>query len=99
MATVTRLFDTHTQALEAVSALEAAGFDHHKISLISNNADNWHEGHRHADDRKLGDLNGDGENDIAEAPARALRPAAFWARAPECSLASACWRSPDLAPL
>jgi hypothetical protein len=66
MATVTRLFDTHTQALEAVSALEAAGFDHHKISLISNNADNWHEGHRHADDRKLGDLNGDGENDIAE---------------------------------
>lgn len=66
MATVTRLFDTHTQALEAVSALKAAGVDQDKISLISNNADNWHEGHRQAGDRKLGDMNGDGENDIAE---------------------------------
>ncbi|MGH7018742.1 MAG: hypothetical protein ACREEY_02610 [Brevundimonas sp.] len=68
MATVTRLFDTHTQALEAVSALETAGVDPDRISLISNNADNWHAGHRHGDkaDRKPGDLNGDGENDIAE---------------------------------
>ena len=65
MATVTRLFDTHTQALEAVSALEAAGFDKDKISLVSNNADNWHEGHRHKD-QTPGDMNGDGENDIAE---------------------------------
>ena len=68
MATVTRLFDIHTQALEAVSDLEAAGFDPKKISLISNNYDNWHAGHQHKDhaDRSLGDLNHDGENDIAE---------------------------------
>jgi hypothetical protein len=65
MATVTRLFDSHTQALDAVSALEAVGFDKDKISLVSNNADNWHEGHRHGS-RTPGDLNGDGENDIAE---------------------------------
>lgn len=67
MPTVTRLFDHHTEALEAVSALEAAGFNSDRISLISNNADNWHEGHRHGHDagRKSGDLNGDGDNDIA----------------------------------
>ena len=69
MATITRLFDNHTQALEAVSALEAAGFDQDKISLIANNTDNWHDGGRpHGDqtNRTPGDLNDDGDNDIAE---------------------------------
>ncbi len=84
--TITRLFDSHTQALSAVTALETAGVDHDKISIISNNADNWHAGHTHtgADaanktgfidgmgDRAgrmagdNGDLNHDGENDIAD---------------------------------
>lgn len=45
--TLTRLYDSHVQALEAVSDLEAAGVQHDRISLISNNADNWHEGHKH----------------------------------------------------
>lgn len=67
MAVVTRLFDNHNDALEAVSALERAGIAADRISLISNNADKWHDGHGHAaGDRKLGDLNGDGENDVAE---------------------------------
>jgi len=67
MAVVTRLFNQHDEALEAVSALERAGVDPDRISLVSNNADNWHAGHRHPDaDRPRGDLNGDGENDIAE---------------------------------
>ena len=69
--TITRLFDSHNEALTAVEALEAAGVDHHKISLVSNNADNWHAGHKHAGGAPgsggpLGDRNGDGENDVAD---------------------------------
>ena len=64
MATVTRLFDSHTEALDAVSKLEAAGVSHDKISIVSNNADNWHDG-GHASG-PLGDRNGDGENDVAD---------------------------------
>ena len=62
--TITRLFDTHTQALDAVQDLESAGIDHKTISLVSNNADNWHDGRR--TDGPLGDRNGDGENDVAD---------------------------------
>ena len=69
--TITRLFDSHTQALDAVSDLEARGIDHDKISLVSNNTDKWHDGHAHAGgapgaDGALGDRNGDGENDVAD---------------------------------
>jgi len=39
---VTRLFDSHTEALSAVEALEAAGIHHDRISLIANNAEQWH---------------------------------------------------------
>ena len=70
MATVTRLFDTHTQALDAVSELEAAGVRADDISIVSNNTDNWHAGHKHDDGHAgagpLGDRNGDGENDVAD---------------------------------
>ncbi|MGO4408573.1 MULTISPECIES: hypothetical protein [unclassified Brevundimonas] len=67
MATVTRLFDHHAEALDAVAELEAAGFDHSSISIVSNNADNWHSGHDRIDgaDGALGDRNGAGENDVA----------------------------------
>ena len=65
--TVTRLFDSHTEALGAVHDLEQAGVDHDKISLVSNNTENWHDGHRHPGAKgPLGDANGDGENDVAE---------------------------------
>jgi hypothetical protein len=67
--TVTRLFDSHTDALDAVTELERAGVDHDRISLVSNNADNWHEGHKHPGGSAkgpLGDRNADGENDVAE---------------------------------
>lgn len=65
MATVTRLFDSHTEALDAVSKLEAAGVSHGKISIVSNNADNWHSGSG-ASAGPLGDRNGDGDNDVAD---------------------------------
>lgn len=66
--TITRLFDSHTEALNAVEGLERAGVDHNKISLVSNNADNWHAGHKHAGGSggPLGDRNGGGENDVAD---------------------------------
>jgi len=63
--TITRLFDNHTEALSAVEALEAGGVDHEKISLISNNTDNWHGDHEHAGG-SVGDMNHDGENDVAD---------------------------------
>lgn len=55
--TITRLFDSHAEALRAVEALENAGVDHAKISIISNNSDNRHHGHSHpggADTRASG---------------------------------------------
>lgn len=61
---ITRLFDSHTEALRAIDDLERAGVAHDRISLVSNNADNWHDGHRHAGD--AGDLNRDGDNDVAD---------------------------------
>jgi len=68
--TVTRLFDSHTEALAALSELERAGIDQDDISLVSNNADNWHEGHKHSSGEAaggpLGDRNGDGDNDVAD---------------------------------
>lgn len=66
--TVTRLFNSHTDAIAAIEDLERAGFPHERISLVSNNADNWHEGHRHGSgsDGPLGDRNRDGENDVAD---------------------------------
>lgn len=68
--TITRLFDSHTSALAAVDDLERAGIHHDKISIVSNNADNWHDGHRHGGGARaagvLGDRNGDGENDVAD---------------------------------
>lgn len=65
--TVTRLFDHHNDAIQAVDELERAGVPHDRISLVSNNSDNWHAGHRHAGGAgPLGDRNGDGENDVAD---------------------------------
>lgn len=66
--TITRLFDTHTEALRAVEDLERAGVDHNRISIVSNNSDNWHAGHTHPTSAQgpLGDRNGDGDNDVAE---------------------------------
>ena len=60
--TLTRLFDSHTQALAAVSDLEAAGVDSDRISMVSNNADNWHAGHEHPDNK----LSDDSRGEVAE---------------------------------
>jgi hypothetical protein len=44
--TVTALYDTYDSAVAAVNALEASGFPHSEISIVSNNVDN-----RYAKDR------------------------------------------------
>lgn len=62
--TITRLYDTHTEALGAVEDLERSGIDRDRISLVSNNSDNWHDGQRR--EGPLGDANGDGDNDVAD---------------------------------
>lgn len=60
---ITRLFDSHTEALSAVDELERAGIPQDHISLVSNNADNWHGSHQHP----TGGLAGKGDdNDTAE---------------------------------
>lgn len=59
--TITRLFNSHTEAMSAVTELEQAGVPHDDISLIASNADNWHDGHKH--DRAH---MGDGDNETAE---------------------------------
>jgi hypothetical protein len=67
MTTVTRLYDTHTQALSAVSDLEAAGIRSDDISIVSNNADNWHAGHEHPSDSRSGSHgNGNADHDVAD---------------------------------
>lgn len=56
MATITRLFDHHSDALAAISDLEAAGIWQDNISIVSNNADNWHDGHAHPEQADTGPL-------------------------------------------
>ena len=40
--TISRLYDSYAQAIEAVSNLEEAGVSHSDISIVSNNSDNWY---------------------------------------------------------
>jgi len=40
--TISRLYDSYAQAIEAVSNLEKAGVSHSDISIVSNNSDNWY---------------------------------------------------------
>lgn len=65
--TITRLFDSHTDALSAVDDLERAGVPHERIALVSNGTDNWHKGHLHSANA---DRDGDGDNDTAEGAAK-----------------------------
>jgi hypothetical protein len=70
--TITRLFDSHTEALRAIDDLERAGVNQDHISLVSNSTDNWHEGQRHAGSTggPLGDRGGDRANDVGEDAAK-----------------------------
>jgi hypothetical protein len=56
--TITRLYDSRTDALEAAHELERMGIDDDNISIIASNKDRWY------DAKKGGDK--DGENDAAK---------------------------------
>ena len=58
--TISRLYDTYTDAQQAVRRLEAAGVPHSDISLVANNSDGWFNA-----DKKV-DRDRDGVDDRAE---------------------------------
>src|SRR4051812_5518255 len=58
--TISRLYDTYTQAQAAVQRLEAAGVPHSDISIVANNSDSWFNS-----DKKV-DRDRDGVDDRAE---------------------------------
>jgi hypothetical protein len=58
--TISRLYDSYTDAQRAVNTLEAAGVPHSDISIVANNSDNWYSA-----DKKI-DRDADGMDDRAE---------------------------------
>ena len=63
--TISRLYNSYSEASAAVANLEAAGVKHNDISILASNADNWYSA-----DRKPGtfpDRDLDGKDDRAEA--------------------------------
>src|ERR1700710_1176001 len=59
--TISRLYDTYSDAQAAVRGLEAAGVPRSEISIVANNSDSWF-----SPDKKK-DRDGDGTDDRAEA--------------------------------
>ncbi len=57
--TISRLYNSYSDAAKAVNDLEAAGVPHSDISLIANNSDDWYS-------TKKVDKDGDGADDRAE---------------------------------
>jgi hypothetical protein len=64
-ATISRLYDSYSEASEAVANLEAAGVKHSDISILASNADNWYSADRKPATFPDRDL--DGKDDRAEA--------------------------------
>src|ERR1700704_2427024 len=65
--TISRLYNSYTEAQEAVANLEAAGVRHNDISILASNADNWYSADRKPATFPDRDL--DGKDDRAEAAA------------------------------
>jgi len=63
--TISRLYNSHAEARDAVRALEGAGVSHNDISIIASNADNWYDKDGKVDTYPDRDL--DGRDDRAEA--------------------------------
>jgi len=59
--TISRLYDSYTEAQRAVTDLEAAGVPHSDISIVANNSDEWYG------NDKIVDRDHDGKDDRAEA--------------------------------
>ena len=71
--TISRLYNSYSEASAAVANLEAAGVKHDDISILASNADNWYSADRKPETFPDRDL--DGKDDRAEA-ARPVRESA-----------------------
>lgn len=56
--TITRLFDSHGQAIAAIEALENAGVSHDRIALLTHERDQRHAGHSHPEAERDGEFKG-----------------------------------------
>jgi hypothetical protein len=65
--TITRLYNSHTEAREVVRNLEAAGIKHGDISIVASNADNWYSSNGNPSSSSYPDRDLDGKDDRAEA--------------------------------
>jgi hypothetical protein len=70
-ATISRLFDSYSTALQAVRDLETAGVPHSEISIVASNADGWYAADQGRSARRVStpdrvDRNADGIDDRAE---------------------------------
>ena len=63
--TISRLYDSYSEASKAIANLEAAGIRNNDISILASNADNWYSADRKPDTFPDRDL--DGKDDRAEA--------------------------------
>lgn len=63
--TVTRLFDSYSEATRAAEEIERMGIDHGRVSLLANNSEGHFKGADHT-----GDRDGDGDNDAGEGAAK-----------------------------
>ncbi|WP_346731087.1 general stress protein, partial [Bradyrhizobium sp. 23] len=61
--TISRLYDSYSDAQRVVTNLEAAGVPHSDLSIVANNSDNWY-----STDKKV-DRDRDGVDDRAEGAA------------------------------
>ena len=78
--TISRLYDNHADARQAVQRLETAGVPHSDISLVANNSDGWFN-----TDKKV-DRDRDGTDD-----GRGDEPAEHQAMVPPSSRARSGW--------
>ena len=53
-ATISRLFDNYSTALQAVRDLETAGVPHSEISIVASNADGWYAADQGTSARRVG---------------------------------------------
>ena len=87
--TISRLYDNHRDAQQAVRRLEAAGVPHSDISLVANNSDGWFNTDKKVTETTMVSMIA--QKEPARAPASVPASVAQRAFLP----GSACWRSPD----
>ena len=69
--TISRLYDDHNDAQQAVRRLEAAGVPHSDISIVANNSDSWFNSEKKVDrDRDGVDDRAEGAGKAAESEAK-----------------------------